>query len=222
MFNFKIYLNMNWNEEIENLKNYVFVENLSYVDIGKLYGCSGNNIKKVMRNHGIELPIRNKKLAGRIPVNKGTGKKYYCLNCGKEITYAKNTFHKYCSNSCQQEYEYKQWIEKYKQDNSIAKSTKWGQVPNQLRRYIFNKFENKCCECGWSEVNPYTNTIPLEIDHIDGNSDNNSEENLRLICPNCHSLTATYRGANRGNGRNITWTLKGKSAADGNTVVEEG
>ena len=54
----------------------------------------------------------------------------------------------------------------------------------------------------------HTNTLPLEIDHIDGNSENNSEENLRLICPNCHSLTANYRGANRGNGRNITWIIK--------------
>lgn len=56
--------------------------------------------------------------------------------------------------------------------------------------------------------NPYTNTIPLEIDHINGDSEDNSEENLRLICPNCHSLTATYRGANRGKGRKITWILK--------------
>lgn len=44
------------------------------------------------------------------------------------------------------------------------------------------------------------------------NSENNSEDNLRLICPNCHSLTSTYRGANRGQGRNITWIIKDKSA----------
>ena len=31
----------------------------------------------------------------------------------------------------------------------------------------------------WSKINPYTNTLPLEIDHIDGNSENNSEDNLR-------------------------------------------
>ena len=212
---------MKWDLEIENLKNYVFVEKLSYEDIGRIYNCSGNNIKKVMKRRGIELPIRSKN-AGKEPINKGTGKKYYCLYCGKDITFAKNTTHKYCSNSCQQEYEYKQWVEKYKQDNSIVKSTKWGQIPVQLRRYIFNKFENKCCECGWSKVNPYTNTIPLEIDHIDGNSENNSEENLRLICPNCHSLTSTYRGANRGNGRNITWILKDKSAQEEILEVEEG
>jgi ribosomal protein S26 len=45
------------------------------------------------------LPIRSKN-AGKEPVNKGTGKKYYCLNCGKDITSTKNTTHKYCSNKC--------------------------------------------------------------------------------------------------------------------------
>lgn len=197
---------INWDLEIEKLKQFVFVDNISYEEIGKLYNCSGTNIKKVMRKRGIELPIRSKN-HGKTPHNKGTGKKYFCLNCGTLIG-GKNTKHKYCSNACQQEYEYKLWVEKYKQDNSIAVNSKWGQMPNQLRRYIFEKFQNKCCLCGWSEINPFTNTIPLEVDHIDGNSDNNSEENLRLICPNCHSLTSTYRGANRGKGRKITWTIK--------------
>ena len=212
---------MNWDLEIENLKNYVFVKKLSYEEIGRIYKCSGNNIKKVMRRRGIELPIRSKN-HGKIPINKDTGKKCYCLNCGKDITSAKNTFHKYCSNQCQHQYQYNQWIEKYKQDNSIAESSKWGQIPQFLRHYIFDKFENECCKCGWSEINPFTNTIPLEIDHIDGNYKNNSENNLQLLCPNCHSLTSTYRGANRGNGRNITWILKDESALDGNTNVEEG
>lgn len=198
---------INWDLEIEKLKQFVFVDNISYEEIGKLYNCSGANIKKVMRKRGIDLPIRSKN-SGKTPHNKGTGKKYFCLNCGKLIEHSKNTKHKYCSNSCQQEYEYKLWVEKYKEDNSIAKNTKWGQIPGYLRRYIFEKFQNKCSLCDWSKTNPYTNTIPLEVDHIDGNADNNSEENLRLICPNCHSLTSTYRGANRGKGRNITWTIK--------------
>ena len=38
--------------------------------------------------------------------------------------------------------------------------------------------------------------IPLELDHIDGNSDNSEEKNLRLICPNCHSQTPTHAGKN--------------------------
>lgn len=39
--------------------------------------------------------------------------------------------------------------------------------------------------------------IPLELDHIDGNNNNNRIENLRLLCPNCHALTPTYRGKNK-------------------------
>lgn len=212
---------INWDIEIENLKKMVFEDRLSYEEIGRMYGCSGNNIKKVMQRRGIELPIRSKN-TGKEPVNKGTGKKYYCLNCGKDISSARNSAHKYCSIQCQKEYEYKKQVEQYKNDNSIAKSTKWGQLPGFLRRYIFEKYENKCCKCGWSEVNPYTQTLPLEVDHINGNSEDNSEENLQLLCPNCHSLTSTYRGANRGQGRHITWILtsEDKSAQEETLDVE--
>lgn len=198
---------MNWDLEIETLQKYVFEDKLSYEEIGRMYNCSGTNIKKVMARRGIILPIRSKN-AGKTPINKGKGIKYYCLNCGKEIDNNQYIERKFCSNVCQHEYYYKDWVKSYKEDNSIAKTTKWGHIPHYLRHYIFEKFEHKCCLCGWSEVNPYTKTIPLEIDHIDGNSDNNNEDNLRLVCPNCHSLTPTYRGANKGNGRNITWVCK--------------
>lgn len=65
---------MKWENEIEDLKNLVFVKNLSYEEIGRIYNCSGNNIKKVLKCRGIELPSRSKN-AGKIPANKGTGKK---------------------------------------------------------------------------------------------------------------------------------------------------
>lgn len=212
----------NWDLEIENLKKLVFEDKLSYEEIGRIYECSGSNIKKVMQRRGVELPIRSKN-AGKEPYNKGKGKKQFCLNCGKEIIDTHCYNRKYCSNKCQQEYEYKQWINNYKVDNSIAKSTKWGQIPKHLRRYIFEKFENKCCLCGWSKINPHTQTLPLEIDHIDGNSENNSENNLQLLCPNCHSLTPTYRGANRGHGRNITWSIiQEESAQEETPEVEVG
>lgn len=209
---------MDWDKEIENLKKLVFQDKLSYEEIGRMYGCTGSNIKRVMKRRGIELLIRSKN-ANKEPTNKGKKKKHFCVCCGNEIknkTYAKR---KYCSNKCQQNYEYQEWIKKYKKDNSIAKSSLWGQIPVQLRRYIFEKFNNKCCKCGWG---PYTKRIPLEVDHIDGNSENNSESNLQLLCPNCHSLTSTYRGANRGFGRNITWLPKRKSAQVETPDVEKG
>ena len=69
-----------------------------------------------------------------------------------------------------------------------------------IKDYLYKKYNNKCARCGWKEINPYTGNIPLEIEHIDGNYLNNKEENLILLCPNCHSLTSTYKGANK-NGR---------------------
>lgn len=54
---------------------------------------------------------------------------------------------------------------------------------------------------GWGEKNPFTGNIPLEIEHLDGDYTNNKEENLAVLCPNCHSLTSTYKGTNKGNGR---------------------
>ena len=70
-----------------------------------------------------------------------------------------------------------------------------------IKTYLLKKYKNKCARCVWGEKNIYTNNIPLEIEHIDGNYKNNNEENLTLLCPNCHSLTSTYKGANLNNGR---------------------
>lgn len=101
---------------------------------------------------------------------------------------------------CQSEFQYKEWVLEWKNGNKSGLRGEYG-TSKYLKRYLFQKFDNKCAKCGWGETNPYTNTIPLEVEHIDGNYLNNAEENLILLCPNCHSLTATYKGANKGNGR---------------------
>lgn len=86
-----------------------------------------------------------------------------------------------------------------KRRNKWTKKGKLGGLSSYIRRYLFEKYNYKCAKCDWAKINPYSNTIPLEIEHIDGNSQNNSENNLVLLCPNCHSLTSTYRGLNKGN-----------------------
>lgn len=58
--------------------------------------------------------------------------------------------------------------------------------------------KRKCKECGWSEKS-VDGRIPLELDHVNGNSHDNRLENLRVLCPNCHSLKPTHRGLNRKN-----------------------
>lgn len=121
----------------------------------------------------------------------------YCLNCGLII---KST-NKYCSNKCQQEFQYKNYINEWK--NGLKSGMRGDyQISMHIKTYLFKKFNNQCFKCGWSKTNPYTGNIPLEIDHIDGNYKNNNEDNLILLCPNCHSLTETYKGANLNHGRN--------------------
>lgn len=50
-------------------------------------------------------------------------------------------------------------------------------------------------------MNTKTGKIPLEVNHIDGNAKNNIEENLELLCPNCHSLTHNFRNLNKKSAR---------------------
>lgn len=160
----------------EELENLILVQNLSYEAIGRLYGVTGNAIKKAASRLEINLPLR-RKINPCETFNKDTSKAIrHCLNCGKELDYSAK---KYCSNDCQAQYEYSSYIERWKN----------GEESGNVSR------------CGWGEVNSFTKLVPLQVHHIDGNCINNNEDNLQLLCPNCHSLTDTYGSLNANSSR---------------------
>lgn len=117
-----------------------------------------------------------------------------CQVCGRKT---KRRSNKYCSNKCQAEDRYNKYIERWKSGQNVLTKN----ISRYIRRYLVEKLGNKCQICGWHEINLVTGRVPLEVDHISGNSKDISESNLRLICPNCHSLSPNFRNLNKGKGR---------------------
>ena len=68
-----------------------------------------------------------------------------------------------------------------------------------VKSYLLEKSNYRCNECGFSGTNPYTGNTILQIEHIDGDKRNNTPDNLKILCPNCHAMTKTFAGANTNN-----------------------
>jgi Zn finger protein HypA/HybF involved in hydrogenase expression len=84
----------------------------------------------------------------------------------------------------------KRHIEEYLKENSVVQSFKL-----KGRLIAEGLKEHKCECCGITEWNG--KPAPIELDHINGNHHDNRLENLRILCPNCHAQTDTYRGKNK-------------------------
>lgn len=201
---------MEWLNEKDNLRKYIQDDRLSYEAIGRIYNCSGNAVKKAAKKLGIELQPR-RVINHNETFNRGTGTKTICLNCGKEYYRAPANSGKFCSVKCAAEYKHKQNIKAWKA-GELSGTTCYN-CSYFVRRYLFEKYHSKCQMCGWSEINSFTGRVPLQVHHIDGDSCNNREENLQLLCPNCHSLTENFgsRNDNANSGRIIYY---GKAMAD--------
>jgi hypothetical protein len=132
------------------------------------------------------------------------------VNCSKDFTLRNRPAQKYCSSDCQKDAKY---LRRYgrcpvphvpivplKEDDLLTKwkDGRWsgtirgGGASKVVKRYIRQKFNHQCVECQWNKLNTL-GRCPVEVHHIDGNRFNNKEDNLTLLCPNCHSLTPTFR-----------------------------
>jgi hypothetical protein len=115
-----------------------------------------------------------------------------CLNCGADTnTYVAT----YCSSNCHREYKWLKAKELITQTGLFPTAAN-GRVP---KRYLREMYGNTCSICKGTEW--LGKPMPLILDHIDGNSDNWSVANMRMICGNCDMQLPTYKSRNMGNGR---------------------
>lgn len=166
-----------------------------------------------------------------------------CADCGKIISYKQHRDgNKYCSRSCGKSKKTKHkeqncptcgsiFTAKSKQTYCSTKCYKRTHVhkltdqkieaglvntARTLRQYLRRHYGDFCVECGQSSIYNYK-PLCLQVDHVDGNPDNNFPENLRLLCPNCHSQTPTYKGGNTKNNQRSRyrreWRLINKNNA---------
>lgn len=118
-----------------------------------------------------------------------------CKKCGKVLSGRKRR-NTYCSLECcnneKREEKIKSWLGG---DMEVA-IKKDGRLSDTVRNYLLNRADYRCEVCGWGERNRFSESVPLEVHHIDGNYLNNHISNLKVLCPNCHSLTPNYRALN--------------------------
>jgi len=92
-------------------------------------------------------------------------------------------------------------LDKWKENIKQAWLDKYNATPfedlgmENRRRRVFEEQDYCCNKCNISEWQGVK--IPLELEHKDGNNQNNSRTNLEGLCPNCHSITDTWRGRNK-------------------------
>jgi hypothetical protein len=118
-------------------------------------------------------------------------RQYSCLACGKNNDWCRGGKNKYCNNICQ-------W--KYRYETITLPAILEGKISSKANKPIVSKFLEKrdgykCSICNISEW--LGEKLILDIDHIDGNNNNELPSNWRFLCPNCHRMTPTWGNKKR-------------------------
>ena len=154
----------------------------------------GSRNKAKLRALELGCDLTNIKSASRQRVDFGN-----CSFCGEVLSKRS----KFCNSDCNMSFR-KNSAASYMQrwmageEDGLRKN---GTMRTPVRDFLLLEANYACTDCGWDKRHPSDGLPLVTIDHIDGNSYNGYRGNLKVLCPNCHSLTPTYGYRNKGNGR---------------------
>ena len=115
-----------------------------------------------------------------------------CNFCSKQFSYLPSRSRGlFCSNACSGKSKLGKSEKLFEQGLLKERST--------IRKCVIARDTYQCTICKITDWQG--NPISLHLDHIDGNPGNNLPNNLRLLCPNCHSQTESFGAKNKGFGR---------------------
>lgn len=123
---------------------------------------------------------------------------YACVDCGKpRVNKTSSPRCSECHRSHRRDSTVTSWL------NGSNPGGSGLSLSATIRQYLLEQANYGCSLCGFNTPHPVDGKTILEIDHINGDSSDHRPENLRVLCPNCHALTPTYRARNTGSGRPV-------------------
>lgn len=147
-----------------------------------------------------ESPDRNRVYCSRSCSAKVNNSKYQkkppsslYKDCG--WCYTRNYGKPFCNKLCRNRFEVYEWLAGRLSGNATYA------VRSFVRMYISARSGGRCEGIDSRTGSRCIEDRVVQLDHIDGDPYNSIAENLRHLCPTCHTLTPTYAGKNRGNGR---------------------
>lgn len=182
----------------EDLWKYLFEDKLNYEEIGKIYDCSGANIKKRAKKYGFILP-QKRKINEKETFNKGKilsiNNKNTCPNCGG-YKYQTSRLCKNCSDK--EKYEVRNhelgYYIGYGDNKKKYLASKLNEVRKDARRFMENESEQEkvCKYCENHEFDEILEVHHLKpISSFDEHSiisEINNDENMVWLCPNHHRM----------------------------------
>jgi uncharacterized protein YerC/Zn finger protein HypA/HybF involved in hydrogenase expression len=160
-------------------------------EIRKLTGASGATVSYHAKKLGLGKGPRAKYDWKKVQLSINAGRKFFQIR--KEFGMSAATLSKARKDGRVQ------YLQKYQMTSQKLIDCISGKISHNDRRLLRKRLieegmQYECKECGLKEWNG--KKISLELDHIDGDARNNNADNFRLLCPNCHSQTSTWRGRN--------------------------